>query len=300
MSTAGSTTTAASPGVPYSSAGMLRALDLTDLGDDRFGAVHQVIPSGRAYGGETLAQAVAATMRTVDDDRRIHSFHGYFLRGADVQSQSVYGVDRLRDGRGFSARAVRGEQGGKTTFTALASFQTQPADGVRHHAPMPEGLPDPETLPTSEQAVDGAQVRDGHYWSRERNFDVRHVDDPVYATHARQTEPRQVVWVKAYDRLPDDPVLHQLALAYICDYTLLEPVLRAHGAAWADEGVVTASLDHAMWWHTPGRADGWVALVQDSPEAGNGLASTRMSMYSQTGDLLVTVAQQGLVTLPGA
>jgi acyl-CoA thioesterase-2 len=215
---------------------MLRALDLTDLGDDRFGAVHQVIPSGRAYGGETLAQAVAATTRTVD--------------------------------------------------------------GVGHHAPMPEGLPDPESLPTSEQAVDGAQVRDGDYWSRERNFDVRHVEDPVYVTHARQTDPRQVVWVKAFDRLPDDPVLHQIALAYSCDYTLLEPVLRAHGAAWSDDGVVTASLDHAMWWHTPGRADEWVALVQDSPEAGNGLASTRMSLYSRSGDLLVTVAQQGLVSLP--
>ncbi|MBT0567574.1 acyl-CoA thioesterase II [Williamsia sp. CHRR-6] len=281
----------------FRSDGFLSSIQLTDLGDDRFTARHQVIPSGRAYGGETVAQAIAATMRSVEPDRRIHSFHGYFLRAADVNAESSYAVQRLRDGRNFSARAVQGEQVGKTTFTGLASFQSQPAHGVAHADPMPAGLPDPESLPTSEDRVAGAQVRDGNYWSRQRNFDMRHVHDPVYTTHATQREPRQVVWVKAFQPLPEDPLVHQLALAYVCDYTLLEPVLRHHDAAWSDPGVVTASLDHAMWWHHPGRADEWIALVQDSPEAGHGLAMTRASLYAQDGTLLATTVQQGLLSL---
>lgn len=276
---------------------MLAALSLEEVELDEYLADHQAIPSGRAYGGEVLAQAVAAAMRTVADDRSIHSFHGYFLRGGVVDEQTRYSVERVRDGRHFSVRAVRGIQQGRTMFTGLASFHV-PTEGVRHQDELPAGLPAPESLPTSASAVAGSRTRDTEYWSHYRSFDIRHCEPAVYLRADPHPQPGQVVWVKAYEPMPDDPNLHRAALAYLCDYTLLETVLRQHGAAWAQPGVVTASLDHAMWWHQDGRADEWIAVVQDSPAAGRGLGSTRGRLFSRDGMLLATVAQEGLVALP--
>ena len=277
---------------------LIDALNLSEVGADSYGATHQVIPSGRTYGGEVVAQAVAATMHTVDGDRSIHSFHGYFLRAGDVNEASIYDVERLRDGRSFSARAVTGRQGNRVTFRGLASFHVN-SGGVTHQDAIPADLPDPETLPTAADVLGDSTVRDAYYWSHERNFDLRHVEPAVYINAAGERVRRQVVWLKSYDRLSDHPNVHRAALSYLCDYTLLEPVLRNHGAAWADEGVVTASLDHAMWWHNDGRVDDWIALVQESPVAGGGLALTRASIFSRDGVLLASVAQEGLVQLPG-
>jgi len=140
-------------------------------------------------------------------------------------------------------------------------------------------------------------VRDAHYWAHERNFDLRHVEPAVYINAAGERIRRQAVWLKSYERLADDLDVHRTALAYVCDYTLLEPVLRYHGAAWADDGVVTASLDHAMWWHNDGRVDDWIALIGETPAAGGGLALTQASIFSRDGVLLASVGQQGLVQL---
>lgn len=280
-----------------SSAELVRALDLASAGDDSFIGRHQVIPSGRAYGGEVVAQAVVASMNTVADDRSIHSFHGYFLRPGDVNVETAWSVDRVRDGRGFSSRSVIGSQNGKAIFSGQASFHVAAA-GVAHHEPMPPDLPAPEDLPTVAQVLGDSTVRDAHYWANDRNFDLRHSPSPVYVTASGERTRRQVVWLKAYDRLPDDPNLHRAALAYLCDYTLLEPVLRNNGVAWSDDGLMTASLDHAMWWHNEGRVDEWIALVQDSPAASNGLGLAHGRIYSQGGVLLASVVQEGLVRLP--
>ncbi|WP_228000147.1 acyl-CoA thioesterase [Nocardia australiensis] len=276
---------------------LLDWLQVRENRPDSFDASHQPIPSGRAYGGETLAHALAAVLQTVDDERVLHSFHGFFLRAADVAVPSTYDVTRVRDGRNFSARSIVGRQGDRVTFHGFASCHVPSDTPVRHTIEMPD-LPDPESLPTSAEAVAGTSVRDTEYWAHGRHFDIRHVDPPVYTEPAEQRQSRQVVWVKAFDRLPDDPAAHRLALAYVCDYTLLEPALRRHGAAWAQDGVITASLDHAMWWHEQGRADEWIALVQDSPHTDAGLATTRASLFSREGRLLATIAQHGLVQLP--
>ncbi len=280
-----------------SSAEFLKSLDLQPRTEDTFTAHHQVIPSGRAYGGEVVAQAVMAAMKTVGDDRSIHSFHGYFLRPGDVHTDTVWTVDRVRDGRGFSSRSVTGAQKGKSIFTAQASFHVD-TDGVSHQESMPVDLPAPEDLPTVAQVLGDSDARDAVYWAGERNFDIRHTTSPVYITSNGERTRRQVVWLKAYDRLPDDPNVHRAALAYLCDYTLLEPVLRDNGVAWSDEGLMTASLDHAMWWHADGRVDEWIALVQDTPAASRGLALTQGRIYSRDGRLLASVAQEGLVSLP--
>ncbi|NMM85474.1 hypothetical protein B2J88_14040 [Rhodococcus sp. SRB_17] len=276
---------------------MLSSWDFEPAGENAFIARHQVIPSERAYGGEVVAQAVAATMKTVTDDRSVHSFHGYFLRAGDVHEPTVYEVDRLRDGRGFSQRAVRGVQSGKTIFQGLASFHVA-SDGVRHQDPMPADLGNPEDLPTAGEVLGDSTVRDAQYWANDRSFDIRHSPDAIYTSATGERTRRQTVWLKAYDQLPDDPNVHRAALAYLCDYTLLEPILRNNGAAWADPGVITASLDHAMWWHNDGRVDEWIALVQESSFAGNGLGLSHGKIYSRDGVLLATVAQEGLVTLP--
>lgn len=300
-----------------SSVGLLRSLDLrpipagaaaagTSTITDVFEATHQRIPSGRAYGGEVVAQAAEAMTRTVDVDRPIHSLHGYFLRAADVARVTTWEVERLRDGRTVSSRAVRGHQDGRVVFQGLASFQTL-SKGAEHAVPMPAGIPEPESLPTSAEVLAGTATRDTAYWSHERSFDMRHWPSPVYVhvadtgtdedSDARSSE-YQVVWLKAYDRLPDDPRLHRTALAYLCDYTMLEPALRRHGTAWADGGVMTASLDHAMWWHRDARVDEWIAFVQESPAASAGRGTGYGRLYTRAGELIATVMQEGVLTLP--
>lgn len=284
-----------------SSAGLLRSLDLraTDKADV-FEASHQCIPSGRAYGGEVVAQAAEAMTRTVGEDRPIHSLHGYFLRAADVARTTVWEVERLRDGRTVSSRAVRGHQDGRVVFQGLASFQTL-GKGAEHAVPMPAGIPGPESLPTSAEVLAGTDVRDTWYWSHERSFDMRHWPSPVYVRVTDDDSSYcQVVWLKAYDHLPDDPRLHRTALAYLCDYTMLEPALRRHGTAWADEGLMTASLDHAMWWHRDARVDEWIAFVQESPAASAGRGTGYGRLYTRSGELIATVMQEGVLSLPGA
>lgn len=274
---------------------LLDVLSLAPDGDDAFVGRPQVIPSGRVYGGELVAQAQVAMSHTVGDDRRIHSLHGYFLRAGDVRQPTRWVVQRLRDGRNFSARTVQGMQGDRVLFHAMASFQV-PGHGVEHQEPMPD-LPDPEGLPTSEEALAGSTVRDAAYWSHDRSFDIRHSPAAIYTAADGEPVRRQTVWLRAFETLPDDPALHRSALAYVCDYTLLEPILRQHGSAWSDDGLVTASLDHAMWWHHDGRMDDWVALVQESPVALRGLGLGSARLYSRDGALLASVTQEGLVHL---
>lgn len=282
-----------------SSAGLLASLDLVELAPDVFEARHQRIPSGRAYGGEVVGQAVEAVTRTVDPERPIHSVHGYFLRAADVTRPTRWEVERLRDGRTVSSRSVRGVQDGKVVFQGLASFQLT-GKGAEHAVALPTWIPGPEELPTSAEALEGTDVRDTGYWSHERSFDMRHWPSPVYVS-VTDTEPEfQVVWLKAYDRLPDDPRLHRTALAYLCDYTMLEPALRRHRTAWADEGLMTASLDHAMWWHRDARVDEWIAFVQESPAASSGRGTGYGRLYMRDGELIATVMQEAVLSFPDA
>jgi acyl-CoA thioesterase-2 len=197
---------------------------------------------------------------------------------------------------------VRGVQNGKEIFRAMAQFDV-PVNGVAHAETLPpEALPpgvaDPQELPSAADVLAGANTRDAEYWRFHRSFDIRHTPSALYTSARGERVNRQTVWLKAWERLPDDPGVHRSALAYVCDYTLLEPVLRRHGAAWADDGVVTASLDHAMWWHHDGRMDEWVALVQDSPVAARGTGLGTARVFSADGRLMASVVQEGLVRLP--
>ncbi len=281
--------------------GLLAALDLTDTGarttEDIYTGPSQWQPHGRVFGGQVLAQAVVAATRTVPDDRRIHSMHGYFLRPGDIEHPITFAVDRIHEGRSFATRRTQAYQHGVPILSMIASFQTED-EGLDHQAPLPEGIPDPESLPSSAESLRGIDHPVAKAWAQERPFDMRHVPSPIWFTVDKPYVPHQAVWIKAIGHLPDDPRLHQAALAYLSDYSILEPILRAHGIPWALPGLKIASLDHAMWWHRPGRVDEWMLYVQESPNAIGGRGLSLGRIYSREGTLLASVAQEGTIRVP--
>lgn len=272
----------------------LDAIELTETSADRYEATPQPVPWPKAYGGDMVAQALAAAIRSTGDDRVAHSTHSYFLRPVDEGVPVAYEVERLRDGGSYATRQVRGIQNGQLAFTSLVSLVTE-EHGPDFAPPMPLDVPAPETLRSSAEALAGVDSPAAEYWAGGRSFDMRHVPSPVYLSVEGEHVPHQGVWVKSFDALGDDPVLHQTALAYVCDYTILEPVLRQQGRSWSDAGLMTASLDHSMWFHRPGRLDEWVLYAQEavSAQAGRGLA--RGSFYSRDGVLLASVVQEGMI-----
>jgi acyl-CoA thioesterase-2 len=276
---------------------LLRVLDLSpapDEGDDVFVGESQPMPWGRVYGGQVLAQSLRAAQLTVEDDRPVHSLHGYFLRAGNSSEPITFAVERLRDGRSFSARRTHALQFGRPILSMIVSFQ-EPADGVDHAEPMPD-VPGPETLPSVAERFAG--TNGGSYWVRQRPIDLRHVEEPLYVDPAKERSTRQSLWMKAVGRLPDDPALHAAVLAYASDYSLLEPILRAHDLAFITPGLKMASLDHAMWWHRPVRADEWLLYTQHSPSAQGARGLGLGRIYAADGTLACSVAQEGMVRVP--
>ena len=281
--------------------GLLAALDLTDTGartsEDIFTGSTQWTPLGRVFGGQVLAQSLIASMRTIAEGRLIHSMHGYFLRPGAVDEPITFSVDRIHDGRSFSTRRVQAYQRSLPILSLIASFQD--ADGgLDHQTQMPEGVPEPESLPSiSEVLGDNTDVV-ARSWASDRPFDLRHVPSPIYFNVEGEHVAHQCVWMKTFDPMPDDANLHRAALAYASDYSLLEPIFRRHGLAWATPGIKVASLDHAMWWHRFGRVDEWMLYVQESPTATGGRGLSLGRIYSRDGALLASVAQEGMVRVP--
>ena len=280
---------------------MLNALTLSSTSartrEDIFTAPSQWQPHGRVFGGQVMAQAVRAGMHTIDPDRVIHSLHSYFLRPGDITEEITFSVDRIHDGRSFSTRRVQAYQKGQPIFSMIASFQDEDP-GLDHQASMPEGIPQPEELPSAAEVLQGINHPAADVWAKTRAFDLRHFPSSVYASVEGEPVPHQAVWMKALEKLPDDLNLHRAALAYASDFSILEPVMRAHGVSWATPGLKMASLDHAMWWHRFHRADEWFLYVQESPSAkgGRGLALGRI--FSREGILVASVAQEGMIRVP--
>ncbi|MCC3275262.1 MULTISPECIES: acyl-CoA thioesterase [unclassified Arthrobacter] len=281
----------------------LQAIELkptvAEIFDQAYTAMPQYVPWPKAYGGDMVAQGALAMMQSAAADRRLHSMHSYFLRPVDVGIPVRYEVELLRDGRGYSTRQVRGYQNGKPVYAALGSFHV-PEDGPEYEPDLPASYAgvDPESLASAADVLDGHDGDDARYWSAGRSFDMRHVPGPLYLETGSGVTAHQAVWVKAFSELPDDPAIQRAALAYVCDYTILEPLLRAHGLAWATPGLTTASLDHAMWFHRDGRVDDWVLYAQDAVSSQNnrGLAAGRF--FTRDGTLLATVAQEGMIRGP--
>ncbi|MCX5234380.1 acyl-CoA thioesterase II [Streptomyces prunicolor] len=284
--------------------GLLDLLDLEQIEENIFRGQSQSAVVPRVFGGQVAAQALVAAGRTVSVDRLAHSLHAYFLRPGDPGAPIVYTVERMNDGRSFTARRVVAVQHGQPIFALSASFQRH-EDGLEHQAPMPSA-PDPATLPTSQDRLRGydhiaPEVVEKFIEAREA-IDLRYVEEPPYGKFGEPREPHSQVWFRTNGKLEgpiDDPLLHVVLATYVSDMTLLDSVLLAHGrGGWAVGDVVGASLDHAMWFHRPFRADEWLLYDQESPSASGGRGLGQARIYTQDGQLAISVIQEGVVRVP--
>ncbi len=285
---------------PLDTVGLM--LDVLDLDasaarttEDIFTGASYPMPTGRVFGGQVLAQAIAAADRTTGDDRVPHSMHGYFLRPGDATQGVTLSVDRIHDGRSFSTRRTQAYQNGVPIFSMIASFEREDP-GLEHQSTPPEGVASPEEAlrrssgrmlhPLSQRLLDDSAI------------EVVHAEGPIYERVEGPHVASQNVWMRTRRPIGDDPVVHRTVLAYMSDLTIQEPVLRAHGIAWAHPGLKVASLDHAMWWHRSARVDEWLLYAQESPSAlgGRGLASGRI--FTREGELVATVAQEIMIRVP--
>lgn len=274
---------------------LVRLLDLHELGPGRFEGASP--PSGplRVFGGQVAAQALVAAGRTVEESRHVHSLHGYFVRAGDPAEPIEYVVDTVRDGRSFSVRRATAQQHGKPIFLMSSSFQ-RPETGLDHQAPAPVDVPGPDEVPTMAQRLANAPERARQWALTPRPIDVRYVTEPGWNRPGeRVANDYQRVWMRIDGTLPDSPLLHACALAFASDLTLLDAILSVHGEVWGPGGMVGASLDHALWFHRPFRADEWFLYDCSSPSASGarGLATGRM--FTQDGRNIATAVQEGLL-----
>jgi acyl-CoA thioesterase-2 len=277
-------------------AGLLDILDLEQLEVNLFRGRSPQFGWQRVYGGQVLGQALVAAVRTVPEERVAHSLHGYFLLPGDPAVPIIYEVERIRDGGSFTTRRVKGIQHGKAMFAMSVSFQKF-EDGFEHQITMPD-VPMPEDLP-SEQELAKKMVATlpenmRTYWERDRPIEMRPVDVSRYFVPEKRAAEQQI-WMRANGKLPDAFALHQCVLAYASDFTLLDTALIAHGKLMFDKNIQMASLDHALWFHRPFRADEWVLYVQDSPSASGARGFCRGSLYTRNGVLVASVTQEGLM-----
>ena len=274
---------------------LVHLLDLESIEVNIFRGTSPPPERQRVFGGQVAGQALVAASRTVDPETKIHSLHAYFLRAGDSRVPILYEVERIFDGLSFTTRRVSAVQHGRVIFTLSASFQV-PEDGFVHSERMPE-VPAPESLPDVKEAwaAVAAEKGAGEYM-QDLPFDMRNCDwTPEDRTN--ELPAFQRMWMKATGRLPDDPVLHACALTYASDMTLLDTALLPHGVRRIDD-VFMASLDHAMWFHRPFRADEWLLYAQESPSAASGRAFARGSVFTADGTLAVSVVQEGLIRPP--
>ena len=252
----------------------------------------------RVFGGQVIGQALVAACRTVEEvtQRPPHSLHAYFLLGGDPKVPIIYEVHRIRDGRSFTTRRVMAIQHGHAIFSMEVSFHGA-EQGLSHQFPMPD-VPKPDELPTDTEVKNRVlslipdTVR--RYYERERPIELRPVEYGRYLGE-RLEGGRFHMWIRATERLPDEPAIHQCVLAYASDMTLLDAALIPHGRTVFHQDIIAASLDHALWFHRPFRADEWLLYAQDSPNLSGARGFSRGMIFAEDGTLVASVAQEGLL-----
>jgi acyl-CoA thioesterase II len=276
-------------------ADLLQVMKLERLEVDLFRGESRDPGGHRVFGGQVLGQALTAAYSTIEG-RDVHSLHAYFLRGGDPNHPIVYEVDRSRDGKSFTSRRVVAIQHGEQIFHMSASFQV-PEASIDRQGDMPN-VPDPETLPDMETAIEElkrkAPDRPRPFRAHRHAFDFRPAELPD-PTAEIPREPRMKIWFRLVDRVPDDPVLHRCLLAYTSDYYLLSAASMDERMTSGPNSLQMASIDHAMWFHRPARPDEWLLYVLDSPTASGARGFARGSVYSRDGRLVASTAQEGLV-----
>lgn len=275
---------------------LLKSLDLEPLEINLFRGISPKVGWQRVFGGQVIGQALVAAQRTVSEDRRVHSLHGYFMRPGDPENPIIYEVDRIRDGGSFTTRRVVAIQHGAAIFSMSASFQIL-EEGLHHQIEMPD-IPKPDELVSekqlAEQFIDHAPENVRKYWQRERPIELRPIDLTHYISK-KKLKPSQNVWFRATGKLPNNPAIQEAILAYASDMTLLDTSLFAHGRAVFDPKLQVASLDHAMWFHKAFNMENWHLYTQDSPSASGARGLTRGSIFTEDGVLVASTAQEGLI-----
>jgi acyl-CoA thioesterase-2 len=280
---------------------LIHLLELEPIEHNIYRGLNRDIGTGRVFGGQVFAQALAAASKTVPEGREAHSVHGYFLREGDTRAPIVYFVDRPRDGKSFTSRRVTAIQHGEAIFHLSASFHVM-EPGLDHQVPMPE-VPPPEEL---EDELDVIRANVDRYpealraiVTQDRPLEFRRVHprklfEPVPSDAA---SAKRMVWFKLRERIPDALILHQATLAYASDYGFLPTSLQPHGVSWRDPRLIIASLDHTLWLHRPFRADEWLLYVNDSPSAFGARGFVRGQVFTRDGLLVASAAQEGLIRL---
>src|SRR4051794_7514616 len=276
---------------------LVKLLALERIEENLFRGQSQDLGWGTVFGGQVLGQALSAAVQTVPPERHVHSLNSYFLRPGDVHRPIVYDVDRIRDGSSFTTRRVVAIQNGHAIFNLAASFQKE-EPGLEHQDEMPEAPP-PESLKTEQELI-------AEYTGRlprmlrerataERPFEMKPVDPPADPFLPSPRPPRRMIWLRAVDKLPDDPALHRYLLAYASDYSFVTTALLPHRVTWLTPGMQIASLDHVMWFHQPFRVDEWLLHVIDSPAAHGARGLVRGRVFARDGRLVASTAQEGLI-----
>ena len=273
---------------------LVALLSLETIEENLFRGVSQDLGLRQLFGGQVIGQSLSAASQTVAPERHMHSMHGYFLRPGDASLPVVYEVDRVRDGGSFTTRRVLAIQKGRPIFSCSASFQLA-EEGYSHQIPSMPDVPGPEEL---DRAV-GFERPSGE---GEHGFDMPIEIRPVEQLEPDESEqpapraPFKYLWVRAAGKLPDNPALHKYLMAYASDFGLLTTALLPHGVSFWQRSMQIASLDHSLWFHRNDvRADEWLLYALDSPWAGNGRGFSRGNIFNRAGELVASVAQEGLI-----
>ena len=283
---------------------LVRLLTVAPAGENAFIGNQQPGGIGRVFGGQVIAQALQSAQATAPEGMEAHSLHAYFLRGGREGMDIDYTVAADLDGRSFANRRVVARQEGSPILNLTASFQ-RPEEGLEHEdSPMPE-VTAPDDLPSDMEMRRKFLAEMGEVSETQRTLMLRprpiemRTSDRLHWMNSDRKPPRAHSWFKAVAPLPDDPALHRAVIAYASDYTLLGTSVLPHGLSWARGELKGASLDHAIWFHRPAleafRADEWLLYATDSPWSGGGRGFNRGRIFNRSGDLVASVAQEGVV-----
>ena len=281
--------------------GLVELLSLERSSDDRFVGQAQPGGVGRVFGGQVIAQALQAAQATIADGKQAHSLHAYFLRGGEEGPPIDYATERDFDGRSFSNRRVVASQGGTPILNLTASFQ-RPEGGLSHQAATMPDVPGPEDLPSDDEVraktleAFGEKMSDAQraLMTRPRPIEMRS-SGRQHWLNPEPREPHSFSWFRLVAPLPDDPAIHRAVIAYASDYTLLGTAVLPHGLSWMRGELISASLDHAIWFHAHARADEWLLYETDSPWSGSGRGYNRGRIFTRDGVLVASVAQEGMI-----
>lgn len=275
--------------------GLLRALELESLGDDRFRVVSEPGRFSRVFGGQVVAQALLAASATVTG-KAPQSLHAYFVEAGAPEQPLEVAVDRVRDGRSISMRRVTVMQGERPLLIVMASFHTNPTSPEL--ADPPPAVPGPDQLPMLQYWVHDAppelRPRARTWVEQPPPLDVRIGEAPTFLGGPPADGTRSH-WMRLPRAVGEDPLLHAALLAYASDYLLLDMAFRSYPEDLAPTAFNGFSLDHALWFHRPVRFDRWHLHTQETMAISGHRALIRGEIHDAVGHLVASVMQEVLV-----